>query len=59
MIHQPDTPFGCTVCWGPTEWYGPMHVCNADPAHAGSHLCKCGASMEYKTLGNDGPREAR
>jgi hypothetical protein len=45
VIHQPDSPFGCTVMWGQPVHYRDMgtHVCNRSDEHDGRHQCKCGA----------------
>jgi hypothetical protein len=45
MTHQPDSPFGCTVMWGPPIYHRdmPTHVCNLPSGHHDGHTCKCGA----------------
>lgn len=44
MSHSPDSPFGCTVSWGPVLpgiADGRLHICNRDSNHQGDHVCKC------------------
>jgi hypothetical protein len=46
MTHQPDSPFGCIVMWGPPIYFRDMgiHVCNLPAGHRDGHKCKCGAA---------------
>lgn len=50
--HQPDSPFGCVVQWGP-QWAETgqfadyrTHICN-NPGYGDhdDHACKCGAQV--------------